>query len=137
MSRENYNILSKQVLFRYALLQIPGALFIILLSIILYKTSLLSTPLIVLVILIWIAKDILLYPILWRAYAPGGQNEIHSMIGVTGMTTEMLSKEGYVLIRGELWHARIVDESEPIGKNEPVRVCGIEGLTLIVEPEIG
>lgn len=53
------------------------------------------------------------------------------MIGLVGVARTPLCPEGSVLVRGELWAARGVGE---IAAGERVRVTGIEGLRLMVEP---
>ena len=57
-----------------------------------------------------------------------GQEE---MIGAVGEALENLGHEGRVRVHSELWHARA---TEPIESGKKVKVIGIEGLLLIVEP---
>jgi membrane-bound serine protease (ClpP class) len=45
---------------------------------------------------------------------------------------ESFEREGWVQVRGESWRAR---SSRPVSKGQRVRVKGMEGLTLTVEPE--
>jgi membrane-bound ClpP family serine protease len=52
------------------------------------------------------------------------------MIGQTAVARGPLEREGQVSIQGELWRA--VSEGEPIADGAPVRVVGVEGLTLRV-----
>jgi membrane-bound serine protease (ClpP class) len=52
------------------------------------------------------------------------------MIGQTAIARGPLEREGQVFIQGELWRA--VSEGEPIADGAPVRVVGVEGLTLRV-----
>ena len=54
------------------------------------------------------------------------------MIGQVGVARTDLAPEGKVLVRGELWDAR---SAAPISIGSRVRVRGVEGLRLIVEPE--
>ena len=56
-----------------------------------------------------------------------------SMIGETGTAFLALSPEGTVRVRGGLWRAR-TNRATPIAAGEVVRVTGIEGLVLEVEP---
>jgi membrane-bound serine protease (ClpP class) len=53
------------------------------------------------------------------------------MLGLVGKAETAVARQGMVFVRGELWKAR--SETE-IARGEPVRVTGIEGLTLVVEP---
>lgn len=56
-----------------------------------------------------------------------------AMLGTVGTARERLSPDvpGYVDIRGELWRAV---SRQPIDGGQTVRVVGIDGLTLIVQP---
>ncbi|RMD70643.1 MAG: nodulation protein NfeD [Gammaproteobacteria bacterium] len=53
------------------------------------------------------------------------------LLGAVGEAWEDFEREGRVWIHSELWNART---RKPLRKGEKVRVVGIEGLTLIVEP---
>lgn len=52
------------------------------------------------------------------------------MIGQTAITRGPLDREGQVSVQGEIWRA--VAEGEPIADGAPVRVIGVDGLTLKV-----
>ena len=57
---------------------------------------------------------------------------IEEMIGGSGNVVEWSGETGRVRIRGEIWRAR---GAEALGAGNRVRVVGIEGLTVVVEPE--
>ena len=59
-----------------------------------------------------------------------------SMIGEMGTAVADVSPEGTVEIRGAPWRAR-TNRATPITAGEQVRVVGIDGLLLEVEPEVG
>jgi membrane-bound serine protease (ClpP class) len=59
-----------------------------------------------------------------------------SMVGEMGTALADVSPEGTVEIRGAPWRAR-TNRATPIVAGEPVRVTGIDGLLLEVEPEEG
>ncbi|HVE47610.1 MAG TPA: NfeD family protein [Acidimicrobiales bacterium] len=59
-----------------------------------------------------------------------------SMVGELGTALAAVDPEGTVEIRGAPWRAR-TNRSTPIGAGENVRVVGIDGLLLEVEPEAG
>ncbi len=59
-----------------------------------------------------------------------------SMIGEMGEATTGIDPEGTVRLRGGLWRAR-THRATPIEAGLPVRVVGIDGLLLEVEPEEG
>jgi membrane-bound ClpP family serine protease len=52
------------------------------------------------------------------------------MIGLTGVADSEVYKAGRVRVRGEYWTAR---SAAPIDAGRPVRVLGIDDLTLEVE----
>ena len=56
-----------------------------------------------------------------------------SMVGEVGEATADLGPEGMVRVRDALWRAR-TNRATPIGIGQKVRVTGIEGLALQVEP---
>lgn len=53
------------------------------------------------------------------------------MIGEVGEALERCDPAGRVRLRGEIWNARSEDAVAP---GDAVRVRGVEGLTLVVEP---
>jgi membrane-bound serine protease (ClpP class) len=56
-----------------------------------------------------------------------------SLLGMTGTVRLAIDPQGIVHARGEEWTARSAGEDIPVGSK--VRVRGVEGLTLVVEPE--
>lgn len=56
---------------------------------------------------------------------------IEGMMGEPAVTVGDLNPSGTVLVRGELWNAQA---SGCVAAKEPVRITGIDGLTLRVEP---
>ena len=52
------------------------------------------------------------------------------LVGMEGYALESFSKEGWVHINGERWHAQT---SHPISKDQKVRVKAVDGLKLILE----
>ena len=56
-----------------------------------------------------------------------------ALIGMEGQVFEDLDPEGLILVEGEIWRARSKG-GEKIPRGMKVRVIGVEGLTLIVEP---
>jgi len=57
------------------------------------------------------------------------------MRGAIGVVREPIDPTGYVFVNGELWRARSTGEAIPNG--EFVRVVEVDGLTLLVAPEVG
>jgi len=85
-------------------------------------------------VLVWVGKDVILFPFTWRAYDRDPSGQIHSMIGYRGIARERLAPSGYVLIRGERWRAEVMGNRSPIEKGESIQIHDIRGLTLLVQP---
>ena len=58
---------------------------------------------------------------------------VEALIGERAEVIEALSPAGRVRIRGEIWNAR---GRGAVAVGEPVRIAAVEGLTLVVEPEV-
>ena len=48
-----------------------------------------------------------------------------------------LAPAGFVRVHGELWQAKLADGDAWVPQGEGVRVRAIEGLVLLVEPDLG
>ncbi len=57
---------------------------------------------------------------------------IEGMIGQGAVAVGELNPSGLVFVRGEYWSA---NASQRVAASEPVRITGIDGLTLRVEPK--
>lgn len=125
---------SSKILLRYFLLQLPGIFFIAALIILLYLIKAVSFKVIWIVLAVWVIKDILLYPLVWKSYDLSPNPGKASMIGQLGVALEAINPTGYVLVKGESWSARLKNKKSVIRKNEPVYVSDVQGLTLIVRP---
>lgn len=86
-------------------------------------------------VVVWIVKDGILFPFVWRAYDWDHHEEANPMVGMLGVVQERLDPGGYILVRGELWHAEVDPSSTMVEKGASVRVVGRNGLTLFVKPE--
>jgi membrane-bound serine protease (ClpP class) len=69
--------------------------------------------------------------LVWRTYRRGFGSEQSRMIGLLGKALTDLAHEGRVVIQGEYWWARA---RTTIIAGENVRVIGIDGMLLEVEP---
>jgi len=126
---------STQALVKYALLQLPV---IVLLTIALFVIrQWVDIPLWLIggIVAFWVVKDIVMFPVVWRAYDQNRAGDATSIVGMRGTATERLAPWGYIRIRGELWRAEVMEGGSPIEKGERIRVMEIEGLTLLVQPE--
>jgi membrane-bound serine protease (ClpP class) len=61
------------------------------------------------------------------------ERENARLVGAEGVVTRTLKPDGSVLVASESWSATTTSDTIP--KGTPVRVTGMEGLRLIVEPE--
>lgn len=59
-----------------------------------------------------------------------------SMLGEMGVATSAIDPDGTVQVRGAPWRAR-TNRATPLAVGDPMRVVGIDGLVLEVEPESG
>ncbi len=122
-----------QTLCKYILLQIPAAMLLALVLLLVDHWVDISDLVLWGIIGGWLAKDALLYPLVWRAYAPHSEGERNTLVGATGITRQPLCPTGYIEIRGELWRAQLAHEQAPLAVGQRVVVRKINGLTLIVE----
>ena len=125
---------SLRTLTRYWLLQLPAILFLAMLLFWAQQRQILSTQMALLILVIWVLKDAVLYPFLWKAYDPSAHDIRNQLIGLTGEAREPLNPVGYIRVNGELWQAEISDSRTKIRKGDRVRVSGVTGLTLRVQP---
>jgi membrane-bound serine protease (ClpP class) len=73
----------------------------------------------------------LLFSIALRARRNKVVTGVEGMLGLQAMAISELNPSGTVLVRGEYWNAQA---SARVPASEPVRITGIDGLTLRVEP---
>ena len=123
---------STRIVVRYTLLQLPAIVLLILMLILVQRWVSLPAWFTWGLIIFWIAKDIVLFPLTWRAYDRSHRGSADWMIGLKGIAENRLAPSGYVHVRGELWQAEVEGNSEPIEKGESVRIYGNRGLTLLV-----
>ena len=125
---------SSRILLRYWLLQLPALALLVL--ILMFAQRWVDLPAWIFwgSLAIWVVKDAVLYPFVWRAYDWERSEDSSSMVGAKGIAKELLAPLGYVQVRGELWKAELAGGYEPVEEGEPVLVQKIRGLTLIVEP---
>lgn len=53
-----------------------------------------------------------------------------ALVGATGIAQQPIAPHGQILVHGELWQA---ESRGRIDTGDPVRVCAVNGLTLLVE----
>jgi len=121
---------------KYVLLQLPGLLALIFLLKLIQRWFAIPEWLFWISIVIWVVKDAILFPFVWRAY-DSGRPEDEKMVGARGVAKERLDPSGYVFVRGELWRAVLMKGSPTIEEGEGVLVHAKEGLTLVVQSDKG
>ncbi len=119
---------------RYALLQLPGLALLVLILVFVQRWVDLPAWVLWGSITIWAVKDAILYPFVRRAYDWDHPQGVNSMVGAQGIVKKRLAPSGYVQVRGELWKAELMEGSPPLEKGERVRVEGVRGLRLLVQP---
>jgi membrane protein implicated in regulation of membrane protease activity len=127
---------SSHILLKYWLLQLPALALLVLILIFAQRWVDLPAWIFWGSLIIWVVKDAVLYPFVWRAYDWDRSNDSNSMVGAKGIAKERLAPSGYVQVRGELWKAELAEGAQPVEEAEPVLVQEIRGLTLIVEPGV-
>lgn len=128
----NKRIWSRYVLLKYSLMQLPELIMLILILILLQYWMNIPAWAVWTVTFIWIIKDIILFPFVWRAYQKG---DLNSVVGSKGKAVDRLSPTGYVKIKNELWRAKVFKSDSVIEKDDNVTVERLDGLTLIVQAE--
>jgi len=84
---------------------------------------------------LWVVKDVILFPFVWRSYDQDRLGDANSMVGLHGVAKDRLAPSGYVEVHGEMWQAEVMEGAPPVQSGESIRVRGIRGLTLIVQPD--
>jgi membrane-bound serine protease (ClpP class) len=114
---------------RYLVWQLPGWLVAALVLAWLRPRAELSWQLVVGAWLVWITKDLVLYPLVRSAYerAPTGAERL---VGSSAVAETDLAPWGQVRIGAELWRAR--SDGGPVARGARVVVTHTEGLTLHV-----
>jgi membrane protein implicated in regulation of membrane protease activity len=122
---------------RYLRFQIPGTVALAAALVAAVRYDLVDVPAAGALQLLWIAKDLVLYPLLKRAYEPGGHGYTSRLLGARALAREDLAPRGYVSVAGELWRAEARDEDGPIRAGERVVVTGAVGTRLLVRRDQG
>jgi membrane protein implicated in regulation of membrane protease activity len=124
--------ITKRVVAKYIILQLPALIFLIIILLVLRQGGVISPKVFWTVIAVWAAKDVLLFPFIWRAYDPDAPQAADPLIGARGVAMERLDPSGYIRVRGELWRAELEEGEPAVEKGETVLVRKIRGLALLV-----
>lgn len=127
--------ISKKIVMRYVIIQLIETIVPIIVLLWIRRWFDIAGWVVWVIIILWLAKDMALFPLVWRAYDWEGSEKKDSMIGKQGTAKERLDPTGYIRIRGELWQAKIFPGTRPIEIGDAVRVVKKQGLTLFVEAD--
>ena len=83
-------------------------------------------------IVLLIVKDMMLFPLVWRAYDNRKSGQTYPLIGKKGTVVESLNPTGYVQVNGELWKAKASGQGQTMEKGEYIHVEEVKGFCLIV-----
>jgi membrane-bound ClpP family serine protease len=132
----NKRSLSARIVVRYTLLQLPAVALLILILILVRRWVDVPTWFVWGLVALWVGKDVILFPFVWRAYDWGSPGETNSIIGARGIAEDRLGPSGYIRVHGELWQGELIGGGPPVDRGKGVRVLGIRKLTLLVQPDI-
>ena len=91
---------------RYLIFQIPGWLIAAAVLLGLLHWEFLPPWLGVVGFFAWVLKDVMLYPLLHRAYQTNVKTGLQALVGARGFAHDDLSPKGFVRVQGELWSAQ-------------------------------
>ena len=117
---------------RYLAFQAAGWVVAALAALLAVHVGLLGPAVSAVLVLAWIAKDLVLYRFVRHAYATDVASPTDRLVGAVAVVERDLAPEGMVRLGRELWTAR-GDRDETVEHGARVRVVAVEGLVLIVE----
>ena len=122
-----------RIVIKYFLLQLPGI--ILLVALLWWARQWFKVPdyWLWLPLLIWVGKDVVLFPFLWRYYDSKQIPDHFEMVGRQGTALNDLNPEGYVRINGERWKAVTKGRHTTVLAGNKIQVVGIHGLQLVVQ----
>lgn len=89
---------------KYLIFQVPGWVIVAVVLLLLVHRDVVSGWFAILGFCGWLLKDLLMYPLLRRAYEPDVLGSAR-LVGCRGVAEGDLAPAGYVRVRGELWRA--------------------------------
>lgn len=119
---------------RYVLINLPGAVALVVVLVLVQNYFGIPTWLLVLIAGLWVMKEIVVFPFVWKSYDPDRPGISGVLAGADGIVLEPLAPRGRVRVRGESWKAECVAPGDRLDRGERVRVLRREGLILLVEP---
>jgi len=119
---------------KYFLLQIPGWAISAVVLASLWYWQLLSSSLALIGFVAWLLKDLFLYRFVRHAYEGDKKLGSAALVGARGVAQGNLNPHGFVRVRGELWRATAVPESEVVTAGTAVEIVEAERMELFVRP---
>jgi len=117
---------------RYLIFQIPGWLIAAAVLLGLSRWKLLPQWLGIVCFFAWVLKDVLLYPLLRRAYQTDVKTGLQALVGARGFAHDDLSPKGFVRVQGELWSAQAFPADQIIVAGTEVEIMSVERMTVVV-----
>ncbi len=124
---------NRKIFLIYSLYQVPGLVIIILILAVVSRWTTLPGWVIAVVVASWILENIIMFPLVWRAYDRRNSMHVSTLVGTTGVAHGRLAPKGYIRVRGELWKATVTGDDPFIEKDSVVQIVGMEGLGLLVK----
>lgn len=124
----------KDVLVRYALVQIPDVLILLLAFSILQRWVSVPSWLMWGVVVFWVLKDVVLFFFVWSSFEEVSADARQALIGAEGVAAEELAPSGYIRVHGVLWQAQVMEQGKLVHKGDTVVVHGVDGRLLTVRP---
>ncbi|SDB60005.1 NfeD-like C-terminal, partner-binding [Desulfonatronum thiosulfatophilum] len=134
LSKQNQPTWDRTTVLRYALMQIPGVALVGAGLWFLHSVLGLSERSAWMLMLLWLAKDTLMFFFVWPAYQANVGDGWYSLVGLRGEVRGEMHPEGYIRIGGVLWKAKADPKTCPIPPGTVIEVVGREGIKLIVRP---
>lgn len=80
----------------------------------------------------WILKDVLMYPLLRRAYESDVKPGSQALVGMRGVAQDHLDPRDYVRVRGELWNTVANPIDQVIFAGTEVEIVSADSMLVIV-----
>ncbi len=122
-----------QTFARYLAFQLPSWLIIAGASWLLYEWADMSLAWGALVLLLWIAKDLALFPFVRDSYRHDPHRPGEELMGQLAEVVVPLDTRGWVRVGAERWQAAISEEGPSVPIGTRVRICGLRDHTLLVK----
>lgn len=115
---------------RYLAFQIPGWILLGLVVVGLARWTAVPAWLLGLAVVLFVAKDLVLFPWLRHAYEKTSHEPGEELVGARARVVEAVDPLGWVRVGAELWKAESADGPIPAGR--AVRVRALDGHLLVV-----